>query len=188
MTQKEINKAHITLKVMRDKLPFLKGHYEDLGYKFTFTSMSPGSHNYNFTISKDGDTVTGDVYDGKMSIGYSANKYKTIKSIIKKIEIEFDKKSSENQRSRRIGNVTNRFVDTLNHCGLGKTFTKDDVRAYSLPISKTVCIKGVNINIRVTDTSSYPPNFSITSSTPAGFLVAAEFIPKFLETWEVAGL
>ena len=186
MTQKQINKAHITLKVMSDKLPFLKEHYEDLGYKFTFAPMSQTSNNYKINISKNGDSVTGDSYDGKMSIGYSANKYKTIKSIIKKIDIEFNRRSGENQRSLRLKSITNRFVETLNHCGLGRSFTSDDIRAYSQPISKTVSIGESNITIRVSDASE--PIFTTQSTKPEGFLVTAEFIPKFMETWEVSGL
>ena len=187
-TPKEIRKAHRVLKTLDEKLNFLKEHYENEGYKFNHSKSSNQIESL-FRISKNEDSLDGESYNGRLSIGYGGYKYVTINGIMERIEKEFTKRKTEGLKKVSLSDLKEKFLQTLNHCGLGVSFSIDNIYGYSAPISKTVQIgadRETNITITVSQTGE--PQFSTRSTLPKAFLAAAEFIPDFKETWMMAQL
>ncbi len=187
-TLKEIRKAHRVLKTLDEKLIFLKEHYENEGYKFNYTNRANRGNEREFSMSKNDSILTGDSYDGRFSIGYSGHKYVTINGIMKKIADEYSRQKNEEGRRVSLDDLKMKFLQALNHCGLSKTFTLDEIYGYSAPIAKTVAIGDGETNLTISVSQTGEPQFATRSTLPKAFLAAAEFIPGFKETWEMAQL
>ncbi len=185
MTDKQIRKAHRTLKRTDEKLAFLKEHYEDLGYKFT----TLGRDDEDFVVSKGGTRVSADSYCGRFSIGYSGYKYKTINALVENINAAFTKYERESNRVMTVKDVQAKFIQTLNHCGLDEVFDENNVNGYSLPLQQTVSIgESGETNVSINVSSVGNPIFTTRSTLPQAFIDVANFAPIFTETWEAAQL
>ena len=185
MTDKQIRKAHRTLKRISDKLPFLKEHYEDLGYKFVII----GVDNDGFLVSKNGVSVSGESYCGRFSIGYGGYKYKTINAMVERINSTFAKEDRDTLKRTVLKDVQTKFIQALNHSDLPKIYDERSVTAYSLPLYQTVSIgENGETNVSITVTTTGNPVYTTRSTNPQAFIDVANFAPIFTETWEAAQL
>ena len=121
-------------------------------------------------------------YQGKFSIDYSGNRYKILKTIIKKIDKEICSIEKTIETDKKSNILLDNFILTLNYSGLDKKYTRANFFRPSLTnIYAVVKYKGTSISVKLN--KDLNPSFSLSTMNADDAINAAEYINIFKEKW-----